>query len=98
MIAQRGSPIDVLVAFLSSWVERPVIDRTGLNGLFDFEIEVGQDEIPLFRLQRPAGSPPSGGPSLSSALEGQLGLVLEAGRAPVDVLAIESVQRVPTPN
>ena len=76
-------------------VRSPVVDRTGLTGAFDFELTYAPD--------RPAGSgdaAPSigdGAPTLLVALQEQLGLKLEAARAPADVLVIESVQQ-PTEN
>jgi uncharacterized protein (TIGR03435 family) len=98
VLKERAFPIVTLPGLLGSWLQRPVIDRTGLTGTFDFEFQVGEDEIPLYRLQRPLDAPPSGGPSLHSALRTQLGLALEEEIGDVEVLVIETVNRVPTPN
>jgi uncharacterized protein (TIGR03435 family) len=77
---------------LAGQVDRLVIDRTGLTGAFDFELE--------YALDTPGrGGPPppdpatvvSDRPSLFAALEEQLGLKLQPQRAPVDVLVIDRV-------
>ena len=64
---------------LASAAERPVIDRTGLAGQFDFILEY--DESGAHR------------PTLSTALREQLGLRLQPSRGPVDVLVVERAER-----
>ena len=70
---------------------RFVIDRTGLSGTFDLDLKWTPDQ------PAPPGAPSSGGlddgTSLFAALQEQLGMKLEAQRAPVDVLVIESAER-----
>jgi uncharacterized protein (TIGR03435 family) len=62
-----------------------VVDETGLPGMFDMEIRVPEDE----QLSSAA--------SVFTAVQEQLGLRLEARRADVPVLVIDSIER-PTPN
>lgn len=77
---------------LSQIVERPVVDRTGLEGAWDLDLEWAPDQTVT-----PSGSTPPAGPldgvSFFTALREQLGLTLASGRGPVDVLVIESVER-----
>jgi uncharacterized protein (TIGR03435 family) len=76
-------------------VGRTVVDRTGLSGLYDFTVEYTRAAPPS-----PTGdgtSPLSDGPSIFTALEEQLGLTLEATRAPVDLLIIDRAA-LPRPN
>jgi uncharacterized protein (TIGR03435 family) len=61
---------------------RYVIDRTGLDGPYDLELEFTPDQ-----------SPDTSGPSLFTALQEQLGLKLDSARAPVEVLVIDRVER-----
>jgi uncharacterized protein (TIGR03435 family) len=70
-------------------LDRPVLDRTGLSGRFDFALEWQTDE--------PGFPPKPGGPGLISALAKQLGLRLEPTKGPVDVVAIDRIER-PTDN
>lgn len=63
----------------------PVIDKTGLEGNFDISLDLARDSGDAYmRFQR--------------ALREQLGLKLESGRAPVEVLVIDHVDRKPLQN
>jgi uncharacterized protein (TIGR03435 family) len=75
-------------------VDRPIVDRTGLSGLFDFTVEWSH------KLQALSVNPEpdvSGMMSLSDALRDQLGLKLEPMTGSVDVLVIDHVEE-PSPN
>jgi uncharacterized protein (TIGR03435 family) len=67
-------------------LDRPVIDKTGITGTYDIDLQFA-----------PEGVVDATGPSIFTAVEEQLGLKLEAGRGPVEVLVVESVER-PTEN
>jgi uncharacterized protein (TIGR03435 family) len=72
---------------------RPVIDKTGIAGLFDFHFEVADRRLtadPATPSDEPLG------PSISTVLE-QLGLKLESSHGPGQFLVIDSVDR-PTEN
>jgi len=83
-----GSSIGVLAAILPQQVGRPVEDRTGLTGLFDFALEFSPEG-------RDVGAPSVAGspPSIFTALQEQLGLKLESTRGPVEVFVIDKVER-----
>ena len=73
-------------------VNAPVVDHTGLMGLYDFDLTYSPQPLSA----APEVAPPSGDGSRTSlfvALQEQLGLKLESGRAPTEVLVIESLQR-----
>ena len=86
-----GVDLNEFANILASCVGRPVIDRTGLEGMFAFELSWLQES------QAAAPASATDGPSLFTALQEQLGLKLEPSRGPVEVFVIESVER-PTPN
>lgn len=71
-------------------VDRPVVDRTGLAGIYDYTLFCS----PLQRLRQ---QPEAGGLSPFAALEQQLGLKLTASKAPLPVVAVAHVE-APTPN
>jgi uncharacterized protein (TIGR03435 family) len=83
-----GVRLPFVASFFGTWLGRPVIDKTGLDGLYDFTLHwvPGPTNGP--------GTPP--GPeavaSLFPAVE-EIGLKLESTRLPIDVLVIDSVQR-----
>ena len=76
---------------LTPLMGRVVINRTGLAGHFDFKVAFTPQTI----LQEATPSVPPqldpSGPSLTTALEEQLGLRLQATKGPVEVLVIDSV-------
>jgi uncharacterized protein (TIGR03435 family) len=87
-VSAGGATIGNLLELLSRELGRPVIDRTGLVQPFDIE------------LQYSVGPPPAdgeAGPPLKAALADQLGLRVEDGRATVEVLVIDRVER-PVPD
>lgn len=81
-----GLSIDVLARALRVPAERDVINETGLAGLWDITLEFA-----------PLGATSSDKPSVFTALQEQLGLKLESGTAPLDVLIVDDVKR-PTAN
>ena len=84
---------------LSMVARRIVVDRTGLAGRYDIDVEFS----PEFRPAPPPGVPDlapavtSDGPSLFTAVQEQLGLKLESARGPVEVLVVDRADR-PTPD
>jgi uncharacterized protein (TIGR03435 family) len=62
-------------------IDRPVFDRTGLTGYLDWDLQWENDQTGA-----------STGVSIFSALQEQLGLKLQPGRGPVEVLVIDRVE------
>ena len=100
-----GATIAELCAQLGIAMDREVIDRTNLAGRFDIHLEVARDDWkPRFvagrtiRQQGPGVTDdPNAGPSISTALQQQLGLKLESGKGPVEVIVVDRIER-PTDN
>jgi uncharacterized protein (TIGR03435 family) len=67
---------------------RDIIDRTGLEGRFDFHLEYARDGGP----PRADPDPAHAGPSMFTAVQEQLGLKLESAKGPVEVLVIDHVE------
>jgi uncharacterized protein (TIGR03435 family) len=85
-------PMPALAYLLSRFeTERPIIDLTGLRGLYQVKLEWTLPQ----QLERADAAAP---PSLFTAIEEQLGLKLEGRKGPVDVLVVESAEKVPTAN
>jgi uncharacterized protein (TIGR03435 family) len=95
LFAADGVSMAQLATSLSRVVARTVVDRTGLTGLFDFELqwtpEVPQRPTSIFRLNGIDVDPD--GPSIFTALQEQLGLKLESRAGPVQILVIDHVER-----
>jgi uncharacterized protein (TIGR03435 family) len=90
MIDGAGISMSSLVSALSSGLSRVVVDRTGLDGAYDMELRWTPDSLGQ-------SSGDANTPSLSTALEEQLGLKLDSTHASVDVLVIDHVEK-PTPD
>ena len=96
-----GTTLADFFAMISTlFLQQPVIDRTGLTGLFDFRLEFSQDlGIALGGSKRGGGGRntaprvESTGPSLPAALERELGLKITPAKGPVEFLVIDHVER-----
>lgn len=77
-------------------VGRPVVDRTGLTGMFDAELTYVRD-APLSVAAPTANNALLDGVSYRDAITQQLGLDLRSQRGPVEVLVIDAIER-PTPD
>ncbi len=89
----NGMSMAGLARFVTPPAGRIVQDRTGLSGLYDWEITYNPRPLPPSPPpdgNTPLSTPPSGSPSLMSALQEQLGLKLESTRGPVEILVIDS--------
>ncbi len=85
-----------LARSMSNQAGRIIVDKTGLTGGFDFDLEFTPDPAAA-GAQPPAGPTDANMPSLFTALEEQLGLKLLPQRGPVEMLVIDRVER-PTEN
>jgi uncharacterized protein (TIGR03435 family) len=83
-----GGPMAYIVETLSRFAGRLVVDRTGLEGLFDVKLQWTPDTS---RESNPTGA------SLADAIQDQLGLKLESTTGPVEVLVVDRVEH-PTEN
>src|ERR1051326_5340093 len=75
----RNGTMHMLCAVLTNWLGRPVVDRTGLTGGYDYKLEYAQDE--------------EFGPSVFTALQDQLGLKLESTRAKIETITVDRAER-----
>jgi uncharacterized protein (TIGR03435 family) len=73
----RKMKMEALAGLVSSVVQAPVVDETGLSGDFDIELNWDQEN----------------GPAIETALQQQLGLRLEKKKVPVKFFVIESAQK-----
>ena len=78
-------PLSTLPVFLNRELGRPTVDKTGLTGKYDFTLQF----VPASR----AATDETGGASIFTAIEEQLGLKLEPAKEPMDVLVIDSIEQ-----
>jgi uncharacterized protein (TIGR03435 family) len=83
-ISGHGMEIPSLVISLSGVAGRLIVDKTGLTGKYEVELNWSLDDS--------TGSSDSG-PSIFTAMQEQLGLKLESTKAPVDTIVIEHLEK-----
>jgi uncharacterized protein (TIGR03435 family) len=101
-LTARSQPLSALVALLTREFRMPILDKTGQTGRFDFRLEFA----PQAPGALPAASSPDGAPmvmddsapNLTTAVQQQLGMRLNAKKVPTDILVIDHADRVPTEN
>jgi uncharacterized protein (TIGR03435 family) len=75
--------MDLLAGYVGNRLGRIVVDKTGLKQSYDFTLEWAPDQ-----------APDSSAPSLVTALREQLGLRLKSQKSAVDVLVIDSEEKL----
>jgi uncharacterized protein (TIGR03435 family) len=99
LVAVSGRTVSQFVTTLSDLARRPVIDKTGLTGMYDFALKFAPETAgtagPFGLL--PPGPPPTAidpdAPNLFTAVQEQLGLKLESTRGPVEVVVIDKFEK-----
>ena len=84
-ITAGAIPMNEFARFLNVNVGRTVVDRTGLTGVWDFDLKWSPPNAP---------TPDPDRPSIFTALQEQLGLRLDATTGPVEVLVIDRLERL----
>ena len=92
-----GISMEQFAKMLAPWLGRPVVDKTGLTGLFEIHLEYGSDETLPDALPPSLATNEPRGLSLFTAVQEQPGLRLDSGRGPGEFLVIDRIER-PTPN
>ncbi len=98
LIRVQGAALDQIAFVMSLALQRPVFDKTGVTGLYNVDIEFGREGTPLPPPPppppgRPVPEPAEPGPSIFTAVQEQLGLKLQEGKGPREVLVIDHVER-----
>lgn len=88
-LTAKGIRLSALTDILAVEVERPVVDKTGLAGKFDLHLKWTRD---TGATSADAGKDADAPPPLFTALQEQLGLKLEAGKDPVQVVMIDHIE------
>jgi uncharacterized protein (TIGR03435 family) len=83
--ATNASMADIAQLLGHGFLDRPVVDQTGLTGKYDLRLKWTPDEVATQNTDAP--------PGFLTAIQEQLGLKLVATKAPVDVMVIDRVER-----
>ena len=98
-ITAPSASIESLVGMMSRFTGRPVVDMTGIKGQYEFRLTFAAetDEGPHTAAVDGAATPVEPAPSVSDAVK-QYGLRLEARKAPIEMLIVTHLEKVPTEN
>jgi bla regulator protein BlaR1 len=83
-VSAQGVTTENFAQWLSRQVGRTVIDRTGLTGRYDFALSWTKDDD---------DSAGAGGPTILDAIQQQLGLKLESGTGPLEIIVIDHAEK-----
>ena len=86
MLRFTNYSMEHLALMMLVYVDRPVLDQTGLTGQYDFNLSYTYDET---RAPTDGSAPPS----LFTAIQEQMGLKLVPVKAPAEVLVVDAVER-----
>jgi uncharacterized protein (TIGR03435 family) len=90
--ARNASMGDFTSLLQRALLDRPVVDKTGLAGRYDFDLDWAPDET-QFGGDVPVASSDAPSPPFFTAIEQQLGLRLEAAKGPVEALVVDNAQQ-----
>ena len=88
----EGATIDMLSTAIANQVGRPVVDRTGLVGSFNFKLNWTPGDTITLNGGDSVSTLDQAGPALFTAIREQLGLELKATKGPAQVLVIDHVE------
>ncbi len=94
-LVYSGITLAGFAATLGRLMAQPVLDATGIEGAFDITLDAAPDSLPGLNARTKITDSPY--PSVFSALK-QLGLALEPRNVTVNILVVDSADRVPVPN
>jgi len=101
--------MSALTYMLTPFLDRPAIDATGLKGIYDFTLSISPEDLRAMQVRSAVNAgvslPPqalrvldsASGDSLGAALD-KLGLTLVSRKAPLEVIVIDAMQKMPTEN
>jgi uncharacterized protein (TIGR03435 family) len=102
VITTPSANLPSLVDMMSKFTVRPVVDMTGLEGQYEFSLAFAPETTRAFPVggspstdDRP--TPPDPAPSVFQAVQ-QYGLRLEARKAPLEMLTVIHLEKMPTEN
>ena len=91
--ARNATMTELAQSLQSAVLDRPVVNRTGIEGRYDFTLDWLPDETQFASFGPPQQLPDNGKPNIYDAFQQQLGLKLERAKVPADVIVIDKLER-----
>lgn len=95
--AQKIS-MDYFAKFLSLMLQCPVLDKTNLQGRYDFRLRWAPDDRPTAENPNAQVAAAEASSSLITAVRQQLGMRLQKAKSRIDVVVVDAVERIPVAN
>jgi uncharacterized protein (TIGR03435 family) len=96
----KGSTLADFASAMTLAMDRPIVDMTGIEGTYDIVVDASPDSLTGDFYRGTAADPTAASPNASSIFTAvrDLGLSLEARKAPIKHLVVDKAERVPIPN
>jgi uncharacterized protein (TIGR03435 family) len=103
LLNARSATMQSLANLLGTFLDRPVVDQTGLDGAYEVTLSFTPDPnlgpaMKKLSVEMELTNTEANGGSIFTAVQEQLGLKLEARKAAVEILVVESALKVPVEN
>jgi len=93
-VTATKTSMEFLAGLVTRYLGQIVVDKTGIDGVYDFELRWTNDDRPAGREAVP-GDPV---PTLPDALEERLGLRLQPQKVSTEVVVVDHIERTPIEN
>jgi uncharacterized protein (TIGR03435 family) len=93
-----GATIGQMTDFLSREVQIPVVDQTGLTGRYNYHLDIRSYVTDEIKRNADKGVPIEGPGIMAAAIQEQLGLKVDSGKVPLEVIVVDSIEKTPTEN
>jgi uncharacterized protein (TIGR03435 family) len=90
-LTAKKTSMEFFAGFIARNLGEPVVDKTGMQGVYDFELRWNTDDQNATGLDADV-------PSIFTALQETLGLRLQSQKVPSEIVVVDHVERVPTEN
>jgi len=92
-VTARRATLAPLMEAMAWLLGRPVVDKTGLTGLYDYKLEWTPDQVQLASDETSGRPADENVPSLTSALQEQMGLRLQSQKGPVEIIVVDRAEK-----
>jgi uncharacterized protein (TIGR03435 family) len=88
----------LLATLIARFTRTPVLDQTAIPGAFDVRLDWARDNSLPPAAPNATAAETVDGPSITDAVQKQLGLKLEKRKGPVEVLIVDHAEKTPLAN
>jgi uncharacterized protein (TIGR03435 family) len=94
----EGAPVSKMTEFLSRELKIPFLDQTGLQGKYNYTLDINAFVTDEIRKSSRNGAPMEAPAIIGAAVREQLGLKLDSSKASIPVVVIDHIEKEPTEN